>query len=230
MCKKEWWPFELTVIVGIIFLINKIFQYNNHDFFFSLLVGHIAGFAGMCVFLFYAVQKIRHLGNENNKIFQHLAINKLVLSDILLIILLIVVSNISYKLLIGVDLVRFFEIKGHTFSHRFTGLQALIIVFFVVGTIPIGVFAEEIYFRRYLFDLQSARFKNYTWLINGFSWSFYHVLTTTNFLAFLPTCLLYSYVYQKRRNIWITIIAHLIQNSFAFYPTIKVYFSYMGIG
>lgn len=74
------------------------------------------------------------------------------------------------------------------------------------------VLAEELFFRVYLFKKQFLYFGTGTWILNGFFWTIYHLFSISNLMDIFPLTLLYSYIYQRRRNISMTIIAHLMVN------------------
>src|SRR5690606_24777619 len=74
-------------------------------------------------------------------------------------------------------------------------IKILYVVFSLV--IVMGVIAEEFYFRAYLFTIQFNYFKKTTWLINGLSWSVYHIFPFINILMILPISFVYSYIFQK---------------------------------
>jgi membrane protease YdiL (CAAX protease family) len=172
------------------------------------------------VFAFNRIIKISKKTNDSiikyfNKGFQ--------LKYIWIVLLVFIVSSISYKLILKLEFVHLFGFKGQPISSQLSTLQSWIIIFLTVLYYPIIVLSEEIYFRCYLFEIQYLKHKNYTWIVNGFSWSVYHIFTSTNLLAILPTCLLVSYVYQKKRNVWITIAIHFFINFFALYPVFKSY-------
>jgi len=128
----------------------------------------------------------------------------------------------TYKFLLKIEFIHIFTISsGLPPVVHLTSVQAWSLISLLTISLPIGVIAQELYFRCFLFEIQYERFISYTWIVNGFSWSIWHVYSATNFIAILPTCFMYSYIYQKRRNIWITIIAHFISNSIRFYFTLK---------
>jgi len=141
------------------------------------------------------------------------------------VLLIVIVGPITYGLIMKIEFVRIFGLTGLSYHMHLTSSESLSMLSLYILFIPVVAFSEELYFRCYLFDIQSKQFKQFTWIINGLSWSIYHLFTVTNFLALLPTCLLYSYVYQRRKNIWITISAHLITLTIALYPLIRIYIS-----
>ena len=148
---------------------------------------------------------------------------KIAIKDILWIVLIVVLSKILTSLILEINFItdlNFRMFKGFSIGHISKQDQIISTIIFGV-VLTLGVFAEEFYFRGYLFEFQFRTFKNYTWMINGISWSLLHVFSPTNFLVLLPQCLIYSYAYQKRRNIWITIIAHLVSNYLVLFSRLR---------
>lgn len=223
MFKKIWWPFELVfitcffgmVLVGIVFFVS-----NNR-------VGFVNGYAinvlACTLFLLFAIFRLNKFSQKENRSLSYLFKNKVLFKDVWIILLVFIVGRVTYNLIMKIEFVRFFGISAMPQNSSLTNLQAWFMISLIVLFIPIVAFSEELYFRAYLFEMQYLQFGKYTWLVNGFSWSIYHIFTTTNFLALLPACLMYSYVYQKRRNIWITILIHLFNNFMALYPIMKNY-------
>ena len=227
MWKKSKWPLELLFIIGIISMINQSILFIGGNDIYSLITGYIINIIGLLSLLIFAIFKINEASKIDNHSLHYFATRKFTIKDVLLVLLLFILSNIIYVIVIKIEFIHVFDMNKFThiafnYTHR-TSFQTSLIVLLIILIIIAGVFAEELYFRCYLFEIQYKHFKNYTWLINGLSWSIFHIFSPRNFLAFLPTCLLYSYIYQRRRNIWITICAHLINNFVAFYPVIKTY-------
>ncbi|MBA4408232.1 MAG: CPBP family intramembrane metalloprotease [Bacteroidota bacterium] len=224
--KKENWYLELMIIVIAILAINLSVALIGFNNVLSIITGQMINLAGFVSLLFLARF---HIKNNSNQLLYYFK-NKLLISDLLLVALLIISGRICYNILIETEFVKLFNLdifkNKQFFISHLSRFEAIIIFSISNAVLLLGVIAEELYFRCYLFDIQHKRFKNYTWIVNGFSWSIYHVFSLTNFLAFLPTCLMYSYIYQRRRNICITIFAHLINNFIAFYPMIKAYMTH----
>jgi len=221
MWKKTWWPIELLVIICIFAMSLQLILFigsNNYNCFIS---GQTINFIVYFALLIYAVFRINQTSKDRNHSLQYFFKTKFLFKDIWLVLLVYFIGRITYNLIMEIEFVHVFGTRTLSHISILTSFQSWTMISLLALTLPIGVIAEELYFRCYLFEIQYTRFKNYTWIINGFSWSVYHVFTPTNFLALLPTCLMYSYIYQKRRNIWITISIHLINNIIAFYPTFK---------
>lgn len=223
MKKNYLWLIELIIVIGIFAIILHAIRLCISANYLALVGGFGINVITCFAFLVYAVYRVNEKSKSNNHSLQYFLKNKLKYKDALTIFLLTFLSNMFYKLIMKIEFVHFFDMPS-LFPHgHLTGIQFGSMILLIILFIPIVAFSEELFFRGYLFDIQYSYFKNYTWIINGLSWSAYHVFAPANFIALLPSCLMYSYVYQKRRNIWITITAHLIQNIFAFAPIVKSY-------
>ncbi len=223
MVKKVWWPLEVILITcyfGLI-LVCIVFAVSHN------YIGFVSGFAAnvmACfIFLLFVLYKLKVFTKERMYLLQTIFKNKIRFKDVVIILLIFPIGKGLYNLIMKLEFVHFFGIKAMQQNSALTDVQAWLMIILLILFIPIIAFSEELYFRVYLFSLQYPKFGKCTWLINGASWSIFHLFTTTNFLALLPTCLMYSYVYQRRRNIWLTISAHLINNFIAFYPVLKTY-------
>lgn len=221
MWKKSWWPLELILIIGIFGIplqMIRFFEISYYNYLFSAQAIILGGYT---VLLIFSIFRINQTSKENNHSLQYYFKNKFLLKDIWLVLLILTIAG-TYQFLVNINFVRIFTIVGelppvvHLTSFQFWSLISLMAI-----SLPIGVIAQELYFRCFLFETQYERFKSYTWIVNGFSWSIWHVFSATNFIAILPTCFLYSYIFQKRRNILITITAHFISNSIRFYIILK---------
>jgi len=220
MIKKLWWPVELILVIAIFGILLKMIRFFELNYYHYLISAQTIILIGYTLFLILAIFKIIQASKNNTHSLQYIFKNKFLPKDIWLVLLILAVAG-TYKFIVKIEFVQIFSLVKPVPFSNLTSFQSLSLIFLTAISLPIGVIAEELYFRGYLFDIQNIRFKKYTWIVNGFSWSIYHILTPTNFLAFLPTCLVYSYIYQKRRNIWITIVAHLIGNSLAYYAVFK---------
>ena len=219
--KKIEWAVELVIITcffgAVLYVANQIVESNRIVLGFSINVG------ACLLFLMFSVLKLKQSTAITNNLPFSYFYNRFKFKYIWIVLLAFVCCSISYKLIMKLEFVHFFGLKGHAFSGQLSSFQSWVMITLIVLYIPIIVFSEEIFFRCYLFEIQYLKYRNYTWLINGFSWSVYHIFTSTNFLAILPTCFLVSYVYQKKRNIWITIAIHLFINFIALFPALKFY-------
>lgn len=137
-----------------------------------------------------------------------------------LMILIIIFGSFIFAYLTGITQIH------HLFDFLNTNLQKplvlpsiiiakevrVLMTILILSSTIILVISEELFFRVYLFEKQFFYFGNLTWLLNGIFWSAYHLFGKSNLIEFLPIALIYSIVYQKKRNIIITFIAHLIIN------------------
>lgn len=221
MWKKTYWPFELIIIIGVFAITLQSIIFIAPGGGNYLIIGQSINIIAYLVFLIFTIHRIKDKSKIDNHTLQYFLISKLKIRDIWIALPLFALGKLAYFFLMKIESIHVFGIHGITQISHLTTAQSYIMFFLLILFLPIGVIIEELYFRCYLFELQYLRFKNYTWIVNGFSWSIYHLFTPTNFLAFLPTCLIYSYVYQRRRNVWITFTAHLINNFIAFYPVLK---------
>ena len=192
-------PFFIVLFAAIIL---RYFTYNIRAFIL------IYCFSSIC-FLSYVIM-LYLSKKESLSIYLRSRLNRSCIKPLLLLL----ISNPIITIIIGKI--------GFTPNSQFVqindfSLPSTTIVYFTIClflTVPILVFAEELYFRCYLFDIQYKTFKKHTWVFNGLAWSIYH-LFNPKLLIIIPISFLYSYVFQKYRNIWITFIAHLISNVFS---------------
>lgn len=227
---RKWfqsWINELFIIILAFGLINLFITLIGFENFGSILICQILNFTSSLLFLIYTKYKIEKAKIENQQSLKSFLKKRFLFIDGLLVIWLLffgLVSIYLMKKIKSVDFFNFYFSPHNNFHLQFSYPQIWIMVSMTVVILILIVFAEELYFRGYLFNIQHVRFGQYTWIINGFSWCIYHIFSPQNILVLLPQCLMYSYVYQKRRNIWITIMAHLISNLLAIYPILKTYY------
>jgi len=87
------------------------------------------------------------------------------------------------------------------------------ITFLLILSTIILVVSEEMFFRVYLFEKQFIYSKNFTFLLNALFFTIYHLFKNANLVEFFPVALMYSLVYQHKRNVIITFIPHIMINS-----------------
>lgn len=223
MWKKSRWLIELVIIICIFRMVFQGILFIRSNYYNSLIEGFLLNIFAYIAFLFFAIYSLIVTNKKNNQTITDLFGIRFLFKDIWIVLVIFILGKFFYNLIIKIEFIHFFGMSSLPRVSSLTSFQSWAMICLIVLFIPIVVFSEELYFRGYLFNIQHLHFKNYTWVINGFSWSIYHVFTPTNFLALLPTCLMYSYIYQKRRNIWITIAIHLLNNIIAYYPIIKAY-------
>lgn len=77
----------------------------------------------------------------------------------------------------------------------------------------LNIFGEELLWRGYIFPRQELVHGKYTWLVHGCFWLMFHLPFGINLLlTLLPIIFIESYVFQKTKNTWVTIIIHTIIN------------------
>jgi membrane protease YdiL (CAAX protease family) len=220
MKKTAPWLFELAIIIFIISIslqIRLAIGVGNFPYFFA---GYLVSIAVMSLFLLYALFRIKKRDKEKILPF-HSYFKKMHLKDIGIIIFIHLSGNLAYVGLTRIDLLESVGIDNVGIPFTFSTLQLTVTICVMIFYVIIVVLSEEFYFRAYLFNKQFPVYRGSTWFVNGFSWSLYHIFTPTNFIALLPLCLMFSYAYQKSRNLWITIIAHLLQNIIVYHTIIK---------
>ncbi|MDO8951438.1 MAG: CPBP family intramembrane metalloprotease [Draconibacterium sp.] len=217
------WIAELVIIIALVFVLNFSVTFIAVSDF-GIITGQFLNLVAFLIFLIWSLYRITSLKKSNLSNLYMLFNTRFSIKELLLIVLIFVVGNLAYSFLIEIDIVR--SIKVDVYRHFSLNNQTfeeyrLIILIILVLIIVVGVFTEELFFRGYLFKVQFELYGKYTWIINGISWSIFHIFSNTNFIALLPTAFLYSYVYQQKRNLRITIGAHLIMNLIAGYHLIS---------
>jgi membrane protease YdiL (CAAX protease family) len=89
-----------------------------------------------------------------------------------------------------------------------------------VPLIPIvlllNIFGEEIFWRGMVFPRQELRHGRRTFLIHGAIWAFSHLFQYWLLLPILISSVALAYVYQRTRNTWAGILAHMLNNALPF--------------
>jgi len=229
--KKASWIIELLIIILFVIAINLSVVSIGFKNFLSIISCQIINFIGAFLLFIVAIHRIISESKGNQLSLNSYFQNKLSFSNALIILLLLFLSLCTSALAMQIKAVEIFNYSIFTNKEYFylhlAHFQTWIVISAIIIVVTLTALAEELYFRCYLFGIQFIQFGKYTWIINGVSWSIYHIFSPQNFLVLLPQCLMYSYVYQKNRNIWITIIAHLISNYVSIYPAIKIYYSFI---
>jgi membrane protease YdiL (CAAX protease family) len=78
--------------------------------------------------------------------------------------------------------------------------------------VVIGAIAEELFFRGYLFRIQERVFQNYTWLANAIAFVLVHSFAMYDIAFRLLSDLLISYYFQKKRNLIVVMVVHILWN------------------
>ena len=212
--KTKNWPLELIAIMLMFFIVNLTVYFIGYNGIYYTIACQLINIVGMGILFLVAKSHLNSLRQNSGSSWVDVLKKKISMTDFFFIILVILLNNISIVLMPKIEFTSIFNtigFKDFTVSHL-SNLERSIFGIVIFFSMIFAVFTEELYFRSYLFEIQYKTFKNYTWLINGSVWSFYHIFTFTNFILILPGCLLIAYAYQKRRNIWVTFIAHLVNN------------------
>ncbi|TKG94390.1 CPBP family intramembrane metalloprotease [Puteibacter caeruleilacunae] len=218
------WPYELitlTIIFGITNLMVITIGYRN---VYSLGYCQLINLCG--IFLMFYLWKI-HINQLDIELKEYFNPKKLFKwSNLLIIPGMIIAGRYTVDVVEKFDLIRFFNyesLRGHVIGH-FTLEEKKFSSTVLVIVVTLSVMAEELFIRGYLFEKQFKRFDKHTWIVNGISASVIHLFSASNWLVILPCCWIFSLVYQWKRNIWITLIAHLIWNYLILYGRLKLYF------
>jgi len=223
--RKFEWIAELVLFIVFVFILN-LATTSMATSGSGIVLGQVINLCGFIIILIWTFLRLAKSKKYKLSDCASLFKSKFSISEIFLIVVVFVVGKLSYSLLIEFEFIR--NIRIDIFKHYSLNSQIFdewktIILALLVLIIIVGVFAEELFFRGYLFNVQYSLYGEYTWIVNGISWSAIHIFSNTNFIALLPMAFLLSFVYQRKRNIRITIGAHLIMNSIAGYNIISGY-------
>jgi len=99
-------------------------------------------------------------------------------------------------------------------------IKAQLIAQGVVPLIPIvlllNIFGEEIFWRGIIFPRQALRHGDRTFLIHGAIWALSHLFQYWLLLPILISSVALAYAYQRTKNTWVGILAHLLNNALPF--------------
>lgn len=88
---------------------------------------------------------------------------------------------------------------------------------FLIITIALhttAIIAEEFMWRGYILPRQEVKYGKYAWLVNGLLWGYVvHFFMKWNFVSFLPSMLITTYIAQKTKNTWVSLMIHGIPNT-----------------
>ncbi len=227
--KKRSWIIEVLTYFVFTFLMNVIITliYANG---ICILLGQILIVSGYSFILTYTLIRL-------NKAKDGLAIGIKGLftvgfswKEIPLMVLIFLGGALSYAIISEVEWINNVNLNPHPhpevrLSQNVLMSNKIVFIPLVLLQVLIGVFAEELFFRGYLFQKQVKTFKRNTWIVNGLTWSLMHIFTPTNFIALIPMGLLLAFAFQKKWNIRIPLGAHLIMNSVVAYKEIIEYFA-----
>ena len=84
----------------------------------------------------------------------------------------------------------------------------------IVVLFVFNIFGEELLWRGAIWPRQELIHGERTWLVHGFMWYLFHLPFYPWFVVSgLPQALILSYLFQKKKNMWLVIIMHSIFNS-----------------
>ena len=90
-----------------------------------------------------------------------------------------------------------------------TIFQGVMLFFLLV----INVFAEELFFRGYLYPRQEKEHGKWTWVIHSLMWWIIHAHNWFNFPTILFNSLLIPLLWHKTKNTTATLVSHFIGNA-----------------
>lgn len=226
--KKYAWQIDLILVLAFSFLINyfvvSVSKSNS-----GIIIGQLINILGFFLILLFGVYRITGFKKLNRNKLTELLNKKCTLKCFSLAILIMVMSKFSYALLIKVELIKNLDlISNYLFDPvllKADSFHKSYLTLIIIGSlfVLVGVFAEELFFRGYLFNLQYGLYGKYTWIINGISWSLVHLFARANMIALLPTAFLLSWMYQRKKNFWIVFGAHFLINSASVYGVMANY-------
>ena len=109
----------------------------------------------------------------------------------------------------------------HGLSEAPRSTQILTIAVSMVCTSWIAPFVEEYYFRGYLLP-RLARFGNLAPVINAVLFSLYHFFTPWQALTRIIALVPMAWIVQRKRNLYISVIAHMVLNTLSLLPGLLV--------
>jgi membrane protease YdiL (CAAX protease family) len=226
--KNSKWQIDLLIIIVFFFFLNYlVITLSKSES--GIILGQIVNIFGAIIWLIFGIYRITGFKKSNRDVFINIFKNKCSLKCFSLAILVFILSKLTYSFLIEIEFITIFNwlsnilIKPIVLSPESFFRNKLTIYVLGAMLIVIGVFAEELFFRGYLFHAQYKLYGDYTWIINGISWSLIHVFARANVIALLPTAFLLSWIYQRKRNFWIVYGAHLLINAASVYGVIASY-------
>ena len=102
-------------------------------------------------------------------------------------------------------------------------LKATFILGFVIGGF-VGPIVEELYFRGHLLP-RMGRLGRWAPAVHAILFSLYHFWTPWQQLGRIALMILLSYIVQRKRNIWIGMIAHIALNAIVWAFTLGALFT-----
>ncbi len=226
--KKNIWEIDVLVIVVFTLILNYLVVYLSNSEF-GILMGQVVNILGQVGWVLFGIYRITGFKNSNRNRLIKVFKNRCSLKCFSLAILVFVLGKLTYSFLVEIEFIKNLDLlsnilfKPIVLSAESFFRNKLTIIILGVVLVIVGVFAEELFFRGYLFSIQYEAYGRHAWIINGISWSIIHVFARANVIALLPMAFLISWMYQRNRNFWIVFIAHLIFNIVSIYNVIVGY-------
>ncbi len=224
--KNIYWIIEVVVYFILIFILKGAFTFltsNQMTFFLGQIV-IILGYAGV---FFFILNKMNVRSITLGLLFQKIIGMPFSINEMLWILSVFIGGVLSYGMLSRIPMVMQMDVNPFPIIYTIPGFNSGFKLFTIViiFKILVAIFAEELFFRGYLFSKQCNTLKRSTWIVNGFTWSLTNILTPANFIAIIPTGLLLAFAYQKKKNLRITIVANALMTFMLQYNLILTYLS-----
>lgn len=101
--------------------------------------------------------------------------------------------------------------SGIFMDYKLSGQYWVVLAYFT--GLVFNILGEEFLWRGIILPRQIKKYHNKAWVFHGIIWTFWHFFWTWNLIIIFPFAMAVSYVFYKRRNILIPIIAHGLLNS-----------------
>jgi membrane protease YdiL (CAAX protease family) len=102
-------------------------------------------------------------------------------------------------------------VSGFFMDYQLAGQYWVPLVYFV--GLVFNILGEEFLWRGIILPRQIAKYHEKAWIYHGIIWTFWHVFWSWNLIIIFPFAMAVAYVYYKRQNILIPILAHGLMNS-----------------
>jgi membrane protease YdiL (CAAX protease family) len=93
------------------------------------------------------------------------------------------------------------------------------VIAFIV-TLFFNIIGEEFWWRGVVLPRQELAFGQWTWIIHGFMWAFFHIFKWWDVLNLIPICLGLSYMCTRKKSTTPGIVIHTITNGIGLLPLI----------
>jgi membrane protease YdiL (CAAX protease family) len=221
--KKTFWIIDLMLIIALSFVANWIVA--------NTIIHYIIGqFINLTAFLFiflFAIYRITRFEKSKRKDLFVLFEKRLSIKKTVYVILIFIIGKLSYSSLVQIEFIKkmqFNSLNSIVLSPEVFYKWRLLIIVIGLLFVVFGTFAEEMFFRGYLFNKQYYLYGKFAWIINGFSWALMHIFTKTNVIALLPMAFLLTYTYNRTKNFWMVFGIHLIWNSISVISVLLAYY------